>query len=211
MKKKTIKQLEEELKCFDVFVETCSEWLEPDNYRMKYYSREIGEDISCEDVLSMPLDKRYEIASELANNNSFEEVSIHGHGDAYKATRILYILGFKDLALFVNKRMIEYIISEQFRDKAENIKHQIKQKQINSKGGKGRTSKHKDEALKIASDTWTVIPNASMESLSRKIHEYLNKKYRGLPEPGTMKTWLKESGLNPEQSPKTKDYDLVIK
>ena len=211
MKKKTIKQLEGDLKYFESFIKECGDSVDIERYTMAFCSRENEKDLSYEDIQNLSLDKRYEMCMNLIGNVDFFNSSDAESNNIHKAIRVLYVMGFRELASIVHKMAVEYSISEHYKEKIADIKHQIKQRKINSKGGKGRTSEHKDAALKIASDTWEAIPNASMESLSRKIHEYLNKKYRGLPEPGTMKTWLRESGLNPEQLPKTKDYDLVVK
>ncbi|EEJ3565015.1 hypothetical protein AA437_001535 [Salmonella enterica subsp. enterica] len=211
MKKKTIKQLEDDLKYFESFIKECGDAVDIERYTMAFYSRENEKDLSYEDIQSLSLDKRYEMCMNLISDVDFFNSSDAESNNVHKAIRVLYVMGFRELASTVHKMAVEYSFSEHYKEKIADIKHQIKQRKINSKGGKGRTSCHKDTALKIAADTWGNVPGASMESLSRKIHEYLNKKHRGIPEPGTIKTWLKNSGLNPDYTPKTKDYDLVVK
>ena len=210
-KKKTLKQLEGDLEYIESFVEKCKYIVDVEKFSIAFYSSESKKPISFEDIQTMPLDTRYGMCLKHINDSDFFDGSDKEHENIHKAIRALYIMGFRDLSAAVHKMALVYSISEHYKGDVADIKHQIKQKKITSKGGKGRTSCHKDTALKIAADTWGNVPHASMESLSFKIYEYLNRNYRGVPVPGTIKEWLKASGLNPEQSPKVRDYELVVK
>ncbi|MCX8959449.1 hypothetical protein [Erwinia psidii] len=211
MKKKTIKQLEDDLKYYEEFIKKCGDVIDIEQYTISSFSSTSKKSLSYEDIQGMALEKRYEICMKLISDSDFSSGSDKESENIHKAIMILYGMGFRELSATVNKIAVDYFVSKSYSEKIAGIKHQIKQRKINSKGGKARTSIHKDGALKIAADTWAEFPGASMESLSRKIYEYLNGKYRGIPEPGTIKTWLKNSGLNPEHSPKIKNYDLVVK
>lgn len=79
-----------------------------------------------------------------------------------------------------------------------------------SKAKKGKTNKHQSAALAIARKTWEQYPTASLAGLSEEIYSYLRNKYNGVPVAGTVKIWLKESGLNPNVKPKNREFKLVI-
>lgn len=211
MKKKTLKQLEGDLEHIESIIKKSEDIVDAERFSIAFCSSESKKPISFEDIQSMPLDTRYGMCLKHINDSDFFDGSNKEREVIHKAIRALYIMGFRDLSAAVHKMAIVYSISEHYKGDVADIKHQIKQKEITSKGGRGRTSCHKDAALKIAADTWGNVPCASMESLSFKIHEHLNRNYRGVPVPGTIKAWLKASGLNPEQSPKVKDYELVVK
>lgn len=211
MKNKTLKQLEDDLEYIESFIEKCNNLVDVENFSMAFRSNESKGFMSFEDIQAIPLNTRYAMCLKCVNDSDFFNGKHKEYEDIHKAIRALYIMGFRELSATVHKMAISSSILKCYEEELADIKHQIKQKKITSKGGKGRTSRHKDTALKIAADTWGNVPNASMESLSVKIYEYLNQKYRGVPVPGTIKVWLKESGLNPNQSPKVKDYEVVVK
>jgi hypothetical protein len=211
MKKRTVKQLEDELKYYKSFIDKCSSSVgDGENYTMCFSSKE-GGSLSYDDIQKIDLDKRYSIATKLLDDDGFFKEGDGVGKNIHKATRVLYILGFRELAATVNKISVEYFLSNEYQDKITSITHQIEHKKLSSKGGKGRVSRHKEAALKIAADTWELVPGASMSTLARKIYEHLNEKYRGLPEPSTIEKWLSDSGLNPKFTPKTKDYKIVVK
>ncbi|ENP2075220.1 hypothetical protein ACDA36_004130 [Klebsiella michiganensis] len=79
-----------------------------------------------------------------------------------------------------------------------------------SKAKKGKTNKHYDEALSIAKNTWGKYPNASLAGLSEEIYAHLRSNWNGVPVSDTVKTWLKESGLNPDVKPKNRNFKLVL-
>lgn len=79
-----------------------------------------------------------------------------------------------------------------------------------SKARKGKTNKHYDEALCIARNTWNKYPNASVAGLSEEIYSHLRSKWNDAPVSDTVKTWLKESGLNPDVKPKNRNFKLLL-
>ncbi len=207
MKKRTLPQLEEDMKYYELLVDRVSKQFKIENHDMAFFSREDKKMLHYDDLVTMDIGKRFD----LIKNSKYLKGLDGKDKDVYKAMIVLYMMGFKELSLAIRKMAVNYHISNEYGEKIAELKQQIKQRKINSKGGHGRTSCHKETALKIAGDTWGSFPNASMESLSVKIHEYLSKKYRGVPQPGTIKSWLKLSKLNPDCSPKIRDYELVIK
>ncbi|HAT3724588.1 hypothetical protein [Citrobacter amalonaticus] len=209
MKKRTLEQLEDDLFYYESFLKEYMSVIEghgKPEFTMSFGKHGERKLISYEEMQSYALDERYELAKKIQTDAFWCD-----EDDTIKAIRVLYVLGFRDLAFAVHKVSAEHAINKDFSDKINEIKRQVSLKKVNSKGGKNRTSRHKNTALQIASATWGKVPRASMESLSRKIYEHLSKKYRDTPEPGTIKTWLRASGLNPDQLPKIKDYELVIK
>lgn len=208
-KKRTIKQLEEDLAYYKSFIDKCVDACDENNYSMAFSMKD-KPSVTYEDIQELPLEERYEWANELINDKVFFDGRDGKGENIHKAKRVLYLLGFRELAAAVSKMSIDYSVSKQYQPKIESIQAQIKQKKITSKGGKNRTSHYKDIALKIAGDTWMCTPGASMETLAKKIHDHLNKKRTDIPEPSTIKTWLKKSGLNPNISPKVQKYELVI-
>lgn len=201
--KKTLKQMEDELKFYQSFEKLSCSGASIDYLVSTLLSDSDDRVISYNDINKMSLGEKVDFCLNLHNGTKKDNINI--------AVITLYVLGFSDLAHSVNEMAAKYSTSKALTETIVNLKNQINQRKLNGEGGKKRTSKHKDEALKIASDTWKLVPGASMPSLARKIHEHLSGKYRGLPEPGTIQTWLKESGLNPNFNPKTKDYDLLVK
>ncbi|MEL1294168.1 hypothetical protein WNJ65_10045 [Klebsiella pneumoniae] len=209
MKKRTLEQLEDDLNFYESFIKEYMSVIEGHGnpeFTMSFGRRGERKLISYEEMQSYSLDERYELSKKIHTDTFWCD-----EDDTTKAIRVLYVLGFRDLAFAVHKVSAEHAINKDFSDKINEIKRQVSLKKVNSKGGENRTSRHKVTALQIASSTWKEVPGASMESLSRKIYDHLNKKHRDTPEPGTIKTWLRTSGLNPEQLPKIKDYELVIK
>lgn len=79
-----------------------------------------------------------------------------------------------------------------------------------SKAKKGKTNRHYDEALSIAENTWSEYPNASLAGLSEEIYSHLRSKWNDVPASDTVKTWIKESGLNPDVKPKNRNFKLVL-
>ncbi|MFN3071930.1 hypothetical protein ACKWMY_28010 [Serratia sp. J2] len=207
-KKRTLKQLEGDLEYYKSFIDKCVDSCNENNYSMAFSMKD-KPSVTYEDIQKLPLEERYEWANGLINDKEFfdgreENENIH------KAIRVLYLLGFRNLAGAVHKMSVDYSVSKHYQPKIESIQAQIKHKKMTSKGGVNRTSHYKDIALKIAGDTWMHTPGASMETLAKKIHDHLSKKRTDIPEPSTIKTWLKKSGLNPNVSPKIQKYELVI-
>lgn len=91
----------------------------------------------------------------------------------------------------------------------------IKKKEIISedrrKAGKGNISPHKNTAIKIAKDTWDKYPNASQGGMADELFHYFREKRNDNPASGAIKSWLSESGLNPNITPKNRKFKLVIK
>lgn len=79
-----------------------------------------------------------------------------------------------------------------------------------SKAKKGKTNRHHAEVLSIARETWNKYPNASLAGVSEEIYTHLRTKWNDVPVPDTVKTWLKDSGLNPEVKPKNRKFKLVL-
>lgn len=79
-----------------------------------------------------------------------------------------------------------------------------------SKAKKGKTNRHYSTSLKIALDTWSVYPNASIAGLAESLSSHLRLSWNDAPVAGTIQTWLKESGLNPDVKPKNRKFELVI-
>lgn len=79
-----------------------------------------------------------------------------------------------------------------------------------SKAKKGKTSKHSDTALRIASNTWKKYPNASMAGLSEEIYIHIKPKWNDKLALGTVYDWLKASGMNPDVKPKNRNFKLVL-
>lgn len=208
-KKRTFKQLEGDLAYFKSFIEQCVDTCNEKNYSMSF-SMKGKSSVTYEDIQELPLEERYEWANKLINDKTFFDGRLGEGENIHKAIRVLYLLGFRELAGAVHKMSIDYSVSKHYQPKIESIQAQIKHKKMTSKGGVNRTSHYKDIALKIASDTWESTPGASMETLARKIYEYLNKKHTDVPESSTIKTWLKKSELNPKVLPKVQRYNLVI-
>ncbi|HGF8969335.1 TPA: hypothetical protein ACJCXU_000768 [Yersinia enterocolitica] len=90
----------------------------------------------------------------------------------------------------------------------------IKKKEIISedrrKAGKGNISPHKNTAIKIAKDTWDKYPNASQGGMVDELFHYFREKRNDNPASGAIKSWLSESGLNPNITPKNRKFKLVI-
>lgn len=202
-KPKTLCELESDLEYFESFIKKCiTESRE--NFDLAFTLDD--QRVSYENIQELSLDERYKLALKVSKDvDDYRDVHI------MRAIKVLYVMGFKDLSKEIAVRNIDYVLSKFYKPKIEHIKSEIKRKEITSKGGKGRTNKHKDEALKIAVDTWTIVKNASRSSLSFKIYNYLNKKYKGIPVPGTIEGWLKNSNIDPKVVPNTNDYELIIK
>lgn len=207
MKKLTLKQLQEKLNDYESLLNEYTESLKARKDYAGVTLVENGEKIIVPyDILQeIPLGERYEFVVKLINNSD------HAHmDDNFKAVTVLQVLGFQGLAHSVwMSTLLADLISE-YKDDIESLKSQIKQKEINSTGGKNRTSRHKKLALKIAANTWKEIPGASVPSLSTKIFIYLNGKFTDVPEVGTINSWLNKSNDNPKVTPKIRDYNLVV-
>lgn len=202
---KTMKQLQDDLNYIESFIKQCVSHI-PNGHDYSCSFNLNGKDVTYEDIQNLSLDDKYKMAVDFYNTTD----EYFKNDEIGKAIRILYILGFRDLSRVVNVLSVDYAITKYYQPKIEDIKSKINHKKITGKGGKERTNKHKDEALKIASDTWAAVKNASRSSLSVKIHSYLDKKYRGIPTPRTIEGWLKKSGIDPKVVPSTNDYELVI-
>ncbi|ETO44877.1 hypothetical protein [Morganella sp. EGD-HP17] len=205
-KSKSLKQLQSDLNYIESFIEQCVASIPNNNDYTCAFTKSDGEVATYEDIQNLSLDDRYKMAIDFyhTNDECFKD------NDIAKAIRVLYILGFRELSRAIHVLNVDYSITKYYQPKIEDIKSKIKHKKITGKGGKGRTNTHKDEVLKIASNTWDSIKNASRSSLSVKIHSYLDKKYRGIPTPRTIEEWLKKSGLDPKVVPSTNDYELII-
>ncbi|EHA2523210.1 hypothetical protein JT965_003854 [Salmonella enterica] len=79
-----------------------------------------------------------------------------------------------------------------------------------SKAKKGKTNRHHSEVLSIAGETWKKYPNASLAGVSEEIYTHLRSKWNDVPVSDTVKTWLKDSGLNPDVKPKNRNFKLVL-
>lgn len=79
-----------------------------------------------------------------------------------------------------------------------------------SKAKKGKTNRHHAEVISIAKNTWTKYPNASLAGVSEEIYTHLRSKWNDVPVSDTVKTWLKDSGLNPDVKPKNRNFKLVL-
>lgn len=79
-----------------------------------------------------------------------------------------------------------------------------------SKAKKGKTNRHHSEVISIAKNTWAKYPNASLAGLSEEIYTHLRSKWNDVPVSDTVKTWLKDSGLNPDVKPKNRQFKLVV-
>lgn len=76
---------------------------------------------------------------------------------------------------------------------------------------KGKCNRHKPEVLKIATDTWSTYPNASLPGIRDEIYAYLRAQWNDCPASDTINGWLKESGLNPpNDGVKNRKFDLVF-
>ena len=79
-----------------------------------------------------------------------------------------------------------------------------------SKAKKGKTNRHHSVVLSIAGETWKKYPNASLAGVSEEIYTHLRSKWNDVPVSDTVKTWLKDSGLNPDVKPKNRNFKLVL-
>lgn len=205
MKKRTLSELEGDINFFNSFIKECVDSTGNRDMSFKIH----GEIMSYEKIQKLSLEERHSLAINLINDNDF--FGTESSADIHKSIRVLYLLGFRELASSVQKLAVEFSISKHYEKKIEELTVQLEHKKITSKGGIGRTNKHKELALKIALDTWENIPNASINSMCHKIYDHLYLKSRELPTIDTIKTWLSKSGLNPGVEPKVNTYDLVIK
>ncbi|MBS3890248.1 hypothetical protein [Serratia marcescens] len=209
VRKKTLKQLEDDLEYYKSFIGRCVESKNVQTFNLSFGLKG-KHSVSYEDIQELPLEERYSWAMKLINDKDFFNGKDGESEGIHKAIRVLYLLGFRELAAAVDMMAVDYSVSKYYQPKIEDIQAQIKHKKMTSKGGKGRTSRHKDIALQIAEKTWHETPGASMASLSKKIHAYLDRKHTDVPETETIEKWLKDSGLNPNISPKVRNYDLVV-
>lgn len=176
---------------------------------------------NAERMNTLPLDQHEKIlnhARELQSSfNSKEYVNAVLHGicgenaaTIIKAAIIADLIGCLDLR---NDLMVLFIsmIEKAYNSKAMDI---FKKKKVISEdrrsAKKGKTNRHHDTAIKIASDTWGKYPNASLAGLSEDISAHLKKVWKDVPVAGTVEKWLKDSGLNPDVKPKNRNYELII-
>lgn len=87
---------------------------------------------------------------------------------------------------------------------------EIKIREDKSRAGKGKTSRHKETALIIAKDTWSIYPNASLAGMASEIYVYLHQQWVDAPEMETIKRWLKAEKIAPDVKVKNKNFKLVI-
>ncbi|WP_420065041.1 hypothetical protein [Pectobacterium colocasium] len=176
---------------------------------------------NIERMNTLSLDQHEKIlnhARELQSSfNSKEHINdvlhaIYGENAAtiVKAAIIADLIGCLDLR---NDLMVLFIsmIENAHNSKAMDI---FKKKKVisedRSSAKKGKTNRHHDTAIKIASDTWGKYPNASLAGLSEDISSHLKKVWKDVPVAGTVEKWLKDSGLNPDVKPKNRNYELII-
>ncbi|GKW32807.1 hypothetical protein PEC730217_15870 [Pectobacterium carotovorum subsp. carotovorum] len=87
----------------------------------------------------------------------------------------------------------------------------MKIREEKSKGGKGKTSRHKESALKIAADTWATYPNASIPGMRDELYAHFRAKWNDCPSSSTIQDWLKVSGLNPlNDGVKNRMFSLIF-
>lgn len=146
-------------------------------------------------------------SDELAEAIAYKGSGLQG---LLKSAAILEVLGFERLAKQMRKLFSE-LLTENFMS---GIREDAYAKKIisqdRSKAGKGNINPHKNAAIKIAKDTWDKYPNASQGGMTDELYHYFRKKRKDNPASGAIKSWLAESGLNPNVKPKNRDFTLVI-
>ncbi|EDF8222692.1 TPA: hypothetical protein I8627_000244 [Citrobacter freundii] len=133
-----------------------------------------------------------------------------GLSDMLKAAAILEVMGFERLSAQMRKRYGELFVETLMSGVREEAYAKKIISEDRSKAKKGKTNKHHTEALRIAKDTWEKYPNASLAGLSEEIYAHLHKQWNDLPVAGTIKTWLQDSGMNPDVKPKNRNFKLVL-
>jgi len=204
----TLKQLEEKLSELEKHLKEHENSMDFNDEDVKTTYIKNGERIrvSHNQLQQYSLEERYEFAHDMIKNSQFNTMP-----DDFKGIMALDILGFRVEAFALWKKINILEAKELHECMTTPLKIQIERKRINSIGGKNRTNRHKATALSIAVATWNNTPGASSSSLAAKIYAYLSQKFTDAPEAGTIKTWLQKCEANPKVSPKTKNYDLVIK
>lgn len=207
MKKSTLKELQEQLVSCEQLLKQIEDDIDHgDDDKITLIKGTKRLKVTYLELQQYSLEERYEFIHDMLNNSQISK-----EGELFQALLILNVFGFFDISRALRKGLVKSYICLGFKEEIISIKSQIAQREINSIGGKNRTSRHKNQALKIASDTWEVIPGASASSLSIKIHTHLNKFFTDVPEAGAIETWLSSSEDNPRITPKLKKYNLVIK
>lgn len=174
----------------------------------------------------MSLEERLSFASDIENEKivvssniiiDSEEMSNvldykdSGLSDILKSAAILEVMGFERLAVQMRRRYAELFIETLMSGVREEAYTKKIISEDRSKAKKGKTNKHHTEALRIAKDTWDKYPNASLAGLTEEIYAHLHRKWNDLPVAGTIKTWLQDSGMNPDVKPKNRNFKLVVK
>ncbi|HGY1290195.1 TPA: hypothetical protein ACNUZJ_004989 [Raoultella ornithinolytica] len=176
---------------------------------------------NAERLSDLPLEQHDKILNHVrelqTSFNSKEHVNsvlhgIYGENAAtiVKAAIIADLIGCLDLR---NDLMVVFgsMVESAHNSKAMDI---FKKKKVisedRSSAKKGKTNRHHAAAIKIAADTWSKYPNASLAGLSEDISAHLRKSWKDVPIAGTVEKWLKDSGLNPAVKPKNRNYELII-
>lgn len=176
---------------------------------------------NAERLSDLPLEQHDKILNHVrelqTSFNSKEHVNsvlhgIYGENAAtiVKAAIIADLIGCLDLR---NDLMVVFgsMVESAHNSKAMDI---FKKKKVisedRSSAKKGKTNRHHAAAIKIAADTWSKYPNASLAGLSEDISAHLRKSWKDVPVAGTVEKWLKDSGLNPAVKPKNRNYELII-
>lgn len=206
-KKLTLAQLEQKLLEAEALLKEHDELMDfrDDDAKTPFVKNGERIRVSYNELQQYSLEERYEFAIDMINNSDFKIMS-----DDFKGVIALNILGFRSEAHASYKNIINMGVRNEFQFKIIELKSQINQRRINSAGGKKKTSRHKEYALKIAMDTWCEVPGASVPSLATKIFMHLNKKFTDVPEASTVESWLKKCDANPKVTPKVRNYELVI-
>lgn len=173
----------------------------------------------------MSLDERLSFASDIENERVVISSNIiigsqemaealdykdSGLSDMLKSAAILEIMGFERLAVQMRRRYAELFVETLMSGVREDAYAKKIISEDRSKAKKGKVNKHHSESIKIAGDTWAAYPNASLAGVSEEVYSYLHNKYNGVPSADTVKTWLKDSGLNPDVKPKNRQFKLVV-
>lgn len=170
---------------------------------------------------TLPLDQHEKIlnhARELQfsfNSKSDLNTVLHGvYGEntttIIKAAIIADLIGCLDLRNDLMTLFHSMVSNAQDSKATELFKRKRVISEDRSLAKKGKTNRHHETAVKIASDTWGKYPNASLAGLSEDIASHLRMLWKDVPVAGTIEKWLKDSGLNPDVKPKNRNYKLII-
>ncbi|MFX2608995.1 hypothetical protein [Enterobacter mori] len=79
-----------------------------------------------------------------------------------------------------------------------------------SKARRGKCNRHKHRVLEIASDTWSLYPNASLPGVRDEIYAHFRANWKDCPASDTINDWLRISKLNPcNGGVKNRHFNLV--